>query len=96
MGGRLEVRSRGDGGQYGVCLFADNRQCEEWALLRGDCPVGGVEVTGYATPQARYCAISGGRYGARAAAGQGVPEAGDCRLTDGRVCSAKAYYDGTC
>jgi putative hemolysin len=32
-------------GQYGVCFFEDNRQCEEWALLRGDCPVGGKKVT---------------------------------------------------
>ena len=22
------------GGTYGVCLFADGRQCEEWALFR--------------------------------------------------------------
>jgi putative hemolysin len=34
-GGRLVIESAGDGGQYGVCLFEDNRQCEEWALLRG-------------------------------------------------------------
>ena len=28
--------------------------------MRGDCPVGGVKVTGYVTPAARYCAITGG------------------------------------
>lgn len=37
-GGRSEVRTGASGGQYGVCLFADGRVCEEWALLReGAC-----------------------------------------------------------
>ena len=30
--------------------------------MRGDCPVGGVKVTGYVTPAGRYCAITGGTY----------------------------------
>jgi len=46
-GGTLDIRTRPDGGQYGVCVFEDNRQCEEWALLRGDCPAGGLKITGY-------------------------------------------------
>jgi len=36
-GGTLEIRTN-KSGEYGVCLFEDNRQCEEWALMRGDCP----------------------------------------------------------
>jgi putative hemolysin len=43
-GGRLLIETA-PAGQYGVCLFEDNRQCEEWALLRGACPVGGIKVT---------------------------------------------------
>jgi hypothetical protein len=39
-----------NGGQYvsdsGMCVFEDNRQCDAWAMLRGECPIGGVEVTG--------------------------------------------------
>ena len=46
-GGKLQIEERGDGGQIGVCYFEDNLQCEEWALMRGECPVGGVKVTGY-------------------------------------------------
>lgn len=34
QGGRSEIRTANDGGQFGVCLFNDGRQCEEWALLR--------------------------------------------------------------
>ena len=33
-GGRSEIRTRTDGAQYGMCVFNDGRQCEEWALLR--------------------------------------------------------------
>ena len=43
-GGTLSIEKRGDGGEYGVCIFEDNMQCEEWALMRGECPVGGVTI----------------------------------------------------
>ncbi len=58
-GGTLSIQKRGDGGEYGICIFEDNRQCEEWALFRGECPAGGIKITGYVTPAARYCAIPG-------------------------------------
>jgi putative hemolysin len=61
QGGKHTVE-RWNGGEFGVCLFEDNRQCEEWALLRGRCPKGGIRVTGYATPEERFCAIRGGTY----------------------------------
>lgn len=37
QGGTLEIRSDADGGQYGVCIFADGSECEEWAHFRGEC-----------------------------------------------------------
>ena len=43
-GGTLEIR-KNKMGEYGVCLFEDNRQCEEWALFRDQCPVGGLKIT---------------------------------------------------
>jgi putative hemolysin len=45
-GGTLSIQKRGDGGEYGICTFEDNWQCEEWALFRGECPAGGKKVTG--------------------------------------------------
>ncbi len=39
-GGMLRIERRPDGGQFGVCVFTDNYQCEEWAMFRGECPVG--------------------------------------------------------
>ncbi|MCP4328162.1 MAG: DUF333 domain-containing protein [Alphaproteobacteria bacterium] len=94
-GGKLDIETAGDGGQYGVCLFEDNRQCEEWALLRGECPDGGIKVTGYVTPAGRYCAIRGGVYSVTKEQGADG-EQGNCRIPGGTVCDAQAYYDGTC
>jgi len=94
-GGMLRIERRPDGGQYGVCIFEDNRQCEEWAMFRGECPVGGLRVTGYITAAARYCAITGGRYTVIANSGT-ADELGACSLPDGKACAAGAYYAGTC
>ena len=93
--GGTHVVERGPAGEFGVCLFEDNRQCEEWALLRGQCPVGGRRVTGYATPAARYCAIRGGSYSITGRSGAS-DEQGTCSLPDGKTCDADAYYGGTC
>lgn len=95
QGGRLEIEARPDGGQFGVCYFEDNRQCEEWALMRGECPAGGVKVTGYATAAARYCAITGGEYAITGKSSQ-EDEQGVCTLKGGAQCDAWAYYNGTC
>jgi putative hemolysin len=40
QGGTLEIRKDAGGGEYGMCVFADNTECEEWALLRGTCAPG--------------------------------------------------------
>ncbi|WP_425066334.1 DUF333 domain-containing protein [Reyranella sp.] len=95
QGGTLTIERRPDGGEFGVCVFTDNYQCEEWALLRGECPKTGLRVTGFATPAGRYCAITGGRYSVTSPPSM-MPERGTCALVNGRVCEAEAYYGGTC
>jgi len=86
-GGTLQIEQRPDGGQFGVCVFTDNRQCEEWALFRVECPVGGLRATGYLTPASRFCAITGGKYDDAATS---------CTLPDGKVCNAEDYWAGSC
>ncbi len=89
-GGNLSIQKRPDGGEYGVCYFEDNRQCEEWALFRGECPVGGVKVTGYEDEAQVYCAITGGEV-------QGVgTEIPMCKRIDGTLCNAQANFEGAC
>lgn len=39
QGNRLELRTAADGGQIGICIFPDGRECEEWAYFRGECGV---------------------------------------------------------
>ena len=95
QGGTLAFEESGSGGQVGVCYFEDNRQCDEWALMRGDCPVGGVKVTGYVTPAARYCAITGGTYNITAASGSD-DEQGMCIFKDGSACDVWEYWYATC
>ena len=78
-----------------MCYFDDNRQCEEWALLRGDCPVGGEKVTGYVTEAGRYCAITGGTKPRSPRPEGPEDEQGTRALPDGTVADAWAYYRGT-
>ena len=94
-GGKVVIEKRGDGGEYGICLFEDNRQCEEWAMFRGNCPVGGIKVTGYVTPAAQYCAITGGQYAITANSNK-ENEQGVCTFKNGEKCDVWEYYDGKC
>ena len=88
-GGKLEIR-KNKKGEYGVCLFEDNRQCEEWAFLRGQCPVGGVKITGYENEAEIYCAITGGQV-------ESVDTpAPMCERIDGTLCNAQSNLDGEC
>jgi putative hemolysin len=95
QGGTLIMQSRGALGEYGVCVFQDNLQCEEWALLRGDCPATGVDVSGYATTAAAYCASTGGEYTVTENAGT-ADEQGSCTARSGQTCDVWAYFDGEC
>lgn len=88
VGGTDEIKTLANGAQYGLCQFGDNMACEEWALLRGDCPVGGIKTTGYDNMGQKYCAWLGGKTLA-------VPNS-QCTLPGGKVCSTEALYNGTC
>lgn len=94
-GGRLLIRKRPDGGEYGICLFANDRQCEEWAMFRGDCPVGGVSIADYGTPAAQFCVITGGSYAITGHQGLET-EQGTCTFMNGKKCDARSYFDGAC
>jgi putative hemolysin len=36
-GGTVEIREDRGGNQYGVCVFDNGAECEEWAFYRGEC-----------------------------------------------------------
>jgi putative hemolysin len=64
-------------------------------MFRGECPAGGVKVTGYATPAARICVITGGTYTATDNNNMDN-EQGNCAFKDGSVCDVWDYYNGKC
>jgi len=88
LGGQLIIQKRGDGGEYGLCQFEGNQACEEWALLKGACPIGGVRTTGFDTIGQKYCAWLGG---STLAAPNSV-----CTFKDGSSCPTIDLYNGTC
>ncbi|MEW5802125.1 MAG: DUF333 domain-containing protein [bacterium] len=45
QGGRLEIRKDAEGNQYGVCIFSNGSECEEWAYFRGECKPAEAEQT---------------------------------------------------
>lgn len=40
--GTLEIREN-EKGQYGVCIFPDGSECEEWAYYKGQCKPGKIK-----------------------------------------------------
>jgi hypothetical protein len=40
QGFRSEIRTATDGSQFGVCVFPDGSECDEWAYFRGECAPG--------------------------------------------------------
>jgi putative hemolysin len=85
--GSLEIRKNPGGSEYGVCVFAENKECEEWALYRGDCPEGGVDVSGVNKEAVKFCLISGGRY---------LVENRECELKNGKKCQVDELFQGNC
>lgn len=86
-GGNLEIKKNPGGSEYGVCTFSEGKQCEEWALYRGDCPEGGVEVKEEKDEAIVFCLISGGKYSAKEK---------ECELKSGKKCLASDYFSGNC
>ncbi|MBN1584931.1 DUF333 domain-containing protein [Candidatus Uhrbacteria bacterium] len=91
-GGQLAVAKRPDGAEYGLCLFGPDRQCEEWALFRGECPVGGIDISQYGHPADVYCVVTGHELTRSLVFGS----SGKC-LVDGVTCSASEFFEtGSC
>ena len=93
-GGILEKKKRGDGKEYEVCLFEDNRQCEALSLLNNECPKGGLRITGYITEASTYCAILGGKY--EIIGNTNDIEDGNCTFFSGKLCNVWDLYNGKC
>jgi len=85
-GGQIEMKERGDGGQYGICVFPDGKQCEEWTLFRGECG-DDAGVTPVGTEEENYCVLTGGETDL---------EVGSCTTTEETTCDLNEYFEGGC
>ena len=48
-GGQSEIRSNEDGSQYGVCVFKNGVECDEWDFFSGRCAKDGENFCGEST-----------------------------------------------
>lgn len=99
---KLEIRAAQDGSQYGVCIFEDDSECEEWAYYRGECKPGDMDVAapptetqaGIANPASAYCAEQGGASEIRTTEDGSL--SGVCIFPDGSECEEWAFFRGEC
>lgn len=103
LGGKTEIKTAADGGQYGMCTFTNGTSCEEWALFRGegckaDAPVvtppaeSKPEIAGMANPASVNCGTLGGKTEIKTAADGG--QYGMCAFTNGTTCEEWALFRG--
>jgi len=88
IGGTITMKTRGDGGQYGLCELESGMACEEWALYRGECPDEGINASLLDSEIQMYCVWIGGKL-------DNVNK-NTCTLTTGKVCDTTELYNGSC
>ena len=88
-GGKPLTEKRPDGSEFGICRFENDRECGQWALFRGECPMGGIDVSPYPTDAARFCAITGGTV-------QVDGNRIECTTKNGRTCEAEIHFINGC
>lgn len=102
QGFKLDIRTVQDGSQYGVCIFKDDSECEEWAYYRDECKPGDMDVAlppaatpaGIANPASTYCAEQGGTSEIRT--GEDGSQSGVCVFSDGSECDEWAFFRKEC
>jgi putative hemolysin len=102
QGFKLEIRTAQDNNQYGVCMFEDNTECEEWAYYRDEYKPGDMDVApaptaapaGIANPASTYCVEQGGTSDIRTA--EDGSQSGVCTFPDGSECEEWAFFRGEC
>lgn len=87
------IRKDANGNEYGVCIFADDLECDAWAYFRGECGPAD-QTSNLANPAAVYCGEQGFKYESRKDENGNI--VGVCVFDDGSECDAWAYFRGDC
>lgn len=77
-----KIETAPDGGQYGICIFPDGRNCSGWSFFRGEC---GNKYS--------YCEKRGGSLITEE---QGTSRHAVCTLPAGIKCKEFDYFKGLC
>ncbi len=97
QGGTVDMRTDDAGNVYGVCVFPDGSECDEWAFYRGECAPGGSlggDGAGTANPASEYCVEQGGTLEIRT--NDADNQYGVCVFADGSECDEWAFFRGEC
>jgi putative hemolysin len=99
MNNRLEIRQNPDGSEYGVCILADDTECDVIAYYEGTCPNAPapeeipVDET-MVNPYEALCRAKNFPYEIRV--NPDGSERGVCIFPDGKECDVWDYYVGDC
>ena len=85
VGGKSSIEKLPSGDSIGICTFDTNHECEQWALFRKHCPIGGIK-THSLTKEERYCLILGGN----------IINKTNCTLPAEKICSLHSLYNNIC
>jgi putative hemolysin len=96
--GTLKIRTNKDGSEYGVCIFEDGSECEEWAFFRDECASGDqlhpeLGEDGIPNQASDFCRKQAYQWTAFTDE-QGT--VGVCIFWDGSACEEWDYYEGRC
>ena len=96
-GGKVELRRRGDGEAYKICVLFGGKECEVSMFRLEECPKAGLSILGYKTQAARYCVDYGGTYKATQDRNyKTAKETGTCTFLSGKKCPALDFWNGKC
>lgn len=97
QGYTLEIRDSATG-QYGVCIFPDGTECDEWAYYRGQCSPTSADIAPTSVNQARDSALAYVRqaYGDVVPAGELAWVSANTTPTDLLGVGSYRFTAGTC
>lgn len=84
VGGKTRIEKLPSDDEIGICSFKHKMECEEWALFRKNCPIGGVSTKNI-NKEERYCVILGGKFANNL-----------CKLPNKHSCNILDLYNQKC
>lgn len=101
QGYQSKTRTAEDSSQYGVCIFPDGSECDEWAYFRDECrPVSqnailtDTPLADMSNPALVFCQKQG--YQSEVRTAEDGSQYGVCIFPDGSECNEWAFYHGEC